>query len=109
MGANSLWMASRCVNNLGGKVLLMDVTPEQVNGYVRKHCKEYYEMPPDFVFKDIQMLLKSPMLVGLQIRKQKVLLPFTKPCPGYGTMLYEVAAKEEDLDFIRNNLVKVSE
>ncbi len=102
-------MASRCVNNLGGQVLLMDVTPEQVNDYVRKHCKEYYEMPPDFVFRDIRVLLASPMLVGLQVQKKRVLLPFTKRCSGPGTMLYEIAAKEADLDFIRNNLVKVSE
>lgn len=102
-------MPSRCVNNLSGKVLLQDATPDQVNDYVRKHCKEYYEMPPGFVFRDIRMLLRTPMLVGLQVRKQRVLLPFTKPCPGYGTMLYEVAAKATDLDFIRSNLVKVSE
>lgn len=102
-------MASRCVNNLGGQVLLKDVTPEQVNDYVRRHCKEYYEMPPGFVFRDIRMLLKSPMLVGLQNRKKRVLLPFTKPCPGYGTMLYEITAKEADLDLIRSNLAKLSE
>ncbi|MCM2466737.1 DUF1894 domain-containing protein [Methanoculleus oceani] len=101
-------MPSRCVNNLGGKVLLLNVTPDQVNDYVRKHCKEYYEMPPDFVFRDIRMLLASPMLVGLQVRKQRILLPFTKLCSGPGTMLYEIAAKEADLEFIRNNLVKVS-
>ncbi|MCK9297504.1 MAG: DUF1894 domain-containing protein [Methanoculleus sp.] len=83
--------------------------PEEVNDYVRKHCKEYYEMPPNFVFKDIRMLLKSPMLVGLQVRRSKILLPFTKRCAGPGTMLYEIAAKEADLDFIRNNLPKVSE
>lgn len=102
-------MASRCVNNLGGTVLLKDVKPEEVNEYVRKHSKEYYEMTPEFVFKDIRMLLKEPMLVGLQLRKKKVLLPFTKPCPGYGTMLFEIAAKDADIEFIRSNLVKVSE
>ncbi|MDK2889433.1 MAG: hypothetical protein PWR21_64 [Methanoculleus sp.] len=102
-------MPSRCVNNLGGKVLLLNAMPEEVNDYVRKHCKEYYEMPPDFVFKDIRVLLKSPMLVGLQVRRRRILLPFTKRCAGPGTMLYEVAAKKADLDFIRNNLPKVSE
>lgn len=86
-------MASRCVNNLGGVVLLKDVTPEQVNEYVQKHSKEYYEMPPEFVFKDIRMLLKKPMLVGLKLRKKKILLPFTKPCPGYGTMLFEIGQR----------------
>ena len=102
-------MASSCVNNLGGLVLLKDVTPDQVNDYVRKHSKEYYEMEPGFVFKEIRMLLKKTMLVGLQIRKGKILLPFTKPCPGYGTMLFEIAAKDADIEFIRDNLVKVSE
>ncbi|BBL67983.1 DUF1894 domain-containing protein [Methanoculleus chikugoensis] len=102
-------MASRCVNNLGGLVLLKDVTPDQVNDYVRKHSKEYYEMEPGFVFKEIRMLLKEPMLVGLQIRKGKILMPFTKPCPGYGTMLFEIAAKDADIEFIRDNLVKISE
>ncbi len=101
-------MVSRCVNNLGGKVLLIDVTPDEVNDYVRKHCKEYYEVPPGFVFRDVRMLLKSPMLVGLQFKRQKILLPFTKPCPGYGTMLYEIAAKEADFEFIQKNLKKVS-
>ncbi len=51
----------------------------------------------------------EPVLVGLQIRRQKVLLPFTKPCSGLGTMLYEVAVKEADLDFIRNTLAKAAE
>jgi hypothetical protein len=97
------------VNNLGGKVLLLNATPDQANDYVRKHCKEYYEMPPDFVFKEIRVLLASPMLVGLQVRRRRILLPFTKRCAGCGTMLYEVAAKEADLNFIRDNLVKVSE
>lgn len=100
-------MVSRCINNLSGKVLLMDVTPEQVNDYVRKHCKEYYEITPGFVFRDIRMLLSSPMLVGLQNKKKRILLPFTKRCAG--TMLYEIAASEADLDFIRSNLMKVSE
>ncbi len=101
-------MPSRCVNNLGGKVLLKDVTPDQANDYVRKHCKEYYEIHPDFVFRDVRVLLKSPMLVGLQIRRGRILLPFKKLCSGYGTMLYEITAKEADIDFIRRNLVKVS-
>lgn len=101
-------MPSCCVNNLGGKVLLMGVTPKEVNDYVRKHCKEYYEMPPGFVFKGIRMLLASPMLVGIQ-NKKKILLPFTKRCANPGTMLFEIAAKDDDLDFIRNNLVRVQE
>ncbi|WP_292728500.1 DUF1894 domain-containing protein [Methanoculleus sp.] len=102
-------MASCCVNNLGGRVLLLGATPDQANDYVRKHCKEYYEIPPGFVFRDVRILLKCPMLVGIQVRKQKVLLPFMKRCTGLGTILYEIAAKEADIDFIREHLAKVSE
>lgn len=54
------------------------------------------------------MLLSNPMLVGIQVRKRKILLPFMKRCSGLGTILYEIPAKEADLDFIRENLVKVS-
>jgi hypothetical protein len=102
-------MTSRCVNNLGGKVLLMDATPEQVNDCVRKHAKECYEAAPGFVFKNVKLLLKAPILVGLQIRRQKILLPFTKPCPNLGTILYEIAAKEEDLEFLRERLRETPE
>ncbi|KUK69903.1 MAG: Uncharacterized protein XD88_0994, partial [Methanocalculus sp. 52_23] len=30
-------MKERCVNNLGGKVLMMDAKPDEVNEYVRKN------------------------------------------------------------------------
>ncbi len=99
-------MPSRCVNNLGGRVLLTDATVEEVNEYVKKNSKEQYLLIPGFVFRDVRMLLKAPMLVGLQIRKQKVLLPFTKICPGLGTMLYEVRATEDDFAYLRANLEK---
>ncbi len=101
-------MPSRCINNLGGKVLLTDATPDEVNRYVAKHSKEQYELYPDFVFREIRMLLKAPMLVGMQIRRQKILLPFTKICPGYGTVLYEIDATEEDFAYLRANLPKRS-
>jgi hypothetical protein len=97
-------MPSCCVNSLGGKVLLMDATPEEVNSYVKRHCKEYYEIPPGFVFKGIRMLLKEPMLVGLQVKKGRILLPFTKRCPNLGTILYEIVADEDDLNYIRSML-----
>ncbi|KDE54965.1 DUF1894 domain-containing protein [Methanoculleus sp. MH98A] len=101
-------MPSCCVNNLGGKVLLLNATPDEANDYVRTHCREYYEIPPNFVFRDVRVLLRSPMLVGLQVKRGKILLPFTKRCAGPGTMLYEIAAKEGDLDFIRSSLPRVS-
>ncbi|MDI3507339.1 MAG: hypothetical protein PWQ69_1319 [Methanomicrobiaceae archaeon] len=97
-------MPSCCVNSLGGKVLLMDATPEEVNTYIKRHCKEYYEVYPGFVFKGIRMLLKEPMLLGLQIKKGRILLPFTKRCPNLGTILYEIAADEDDLNYICSTL-----
>ena len=100
-------MADRCVNKLDGKILLSDANAEQVNEYVRKKCKEYYEMVPGFVFRNITIQLTAPMLVGLQIKRRKILLPFTKVC--LGTLLYEVDAKEGDMDRIRSQLARRSE
>lgn len=97
-------MPSCCVNSLGGKVLLMDATPREVNDYIKRHCREYYEISPGFIFKDIRVLLKEPMLVGLQVKRGKILLPFTKRCPNLGTILYEIAADEDDLNYIRSTL-----
>jgi hypothetical protein len=102
-------MPSRCVNKLGGRVLLLDAAPEEVNEYVRKSCREYYEMQPGFIFQEIVVLLRSPMLVGLQRRRRKILLPFSKPCLAGGTVLYEVAAEDEDMEYLRQNLGKSPE
>jgi hypothetical protein len=106
-GECSITMASRCVNNLGGRVILSGAAPDDVDNYVRKNSKEYYEINPGFEFREVRMLLRSPMLIGLKIKKRKILLPFTKPC--YGTMLYEVDAKVGDFDFLRSNLLKKSD
>jgi len=100
-------MSSRCVNNLGGRVILSGASPDDVNNYVRENSKEYYEVISGFEFRDVRMLLRSPMLVGLKIKRQKILLPFTKPC--YGTILYEIDAKAGDFDFLRSNLPKKSD
>ncbi|RQD82306.1 MAG: DUF1894 domain-containing protein [Methanocalculus sp. MSAO_Arc2] len=100
-------MKERCINNLGGAVLLMDVQPDDVNEYVRKNSKEQYEMHPGFEFRGLSMLLEKPMFVGLKIKKQKILIPFTKICPKYGTMLFEIDAQEEDFEAIRTGLPKI--
>ncbi|HUU75309.1 MAG TPA: DUF1894 domain-containing protein [Methanoregulaceae archaeon] len=94
-------MVFRCVKNMGGEFILMDTTPEQVNEYVRKHCREYYEIPPDVViFRDTRIILESPMLVGFKVKKGKILVPFTKRC--MGSFLVEIDAAEEDFEFFRN-------
>jgi hypothetical protein len=93
-------MPYRCLNNLGGRVVLDDVTPEQVNEYVRNTCNEYYEIPPDVViFRGTLLSLDCPMLVGLLVKKKKLLVPFSKRC--MGSFLIEIPAKKEDFTFFR--------
>lgn len=88
-----------CIRYLDVETILNGVTGRKVNTYIRKHCSEYYLMPPGFEFRGIAIQLKSPMLIGFIVEKQKILLPFTKPC--YGTMLYEIFAEEGDFVSIR--------
>jgi hypothetical protein len=92
----------RCIRYLVFETILTGVTGRKVNNYIRKHCSEYYLMPPGFEFRGIAIQLKSPMFVGFILEKQKILLPFTKPC--YGTMLCEIIAEERDFAFIRSAL-----
>ena len=90
----------RCINKLRAAVIMKDTTAEEINEYIRKNCSEYYEIPPNFRFKCITVLLKTPMLVGFKIKKKKILLPFEKIC--FGPILYEINATDEDFEFIRN-------
>jgi hypothetical protein len=90
----------RCINKLRAAVIMKDTTAEEINEYIRKNCTEYYKIPPNFRFKCITVLLKTPMLVGFKIKKKKILLPFEKIC--FGPILYEINATEEDFEFIRN-------
>ena len=89
----------RCINKLRAAVVLKDTTAEKINEYIRQNCTEYYEIPPDFRFKCITILMKSPMLVGFKKKKKKILLPFEKVC--FGPVLYEINATDEDFEFIR--------
>ena len=96
---------ARCVRHMCIDTILNNVTGRKVNTYIRKHCSEYYLMPPDFVFRGVSIQLKSPMLVGIIPESGIILLPFTKPC--YGTMLYEINAEEGDFSTIRSALKKM--
>jgi hypothetical protein len=93
---------ARCIRHMNASPVLSGVTGRKVNNYVRKHCPEYYLVPPGFVFRGIAIQLKAPMLVGLVPESCTILLPFTKPC--YGTMLYEIAADDDDFSCIRSAL-----
>jgi hypothetical protein len=95
---------SSCIRYLCTDTILSNVTRRKVNNYIRKHCSEYYLMPPGFEFQGIAIQLKSPMLVGLIPESSTILMPFTKPC--YGTMLYEVTADDGDFTYLRSTLGK---
>jgi hypothetical protein len=90
---------TRCIRYLPLETILINVTGRKVNNYIRKHCSEFYLVPPGFVFRGIAIPLKSPMLIGILPESGTILLPCTKPC--YGTMLYEMIADEGDFAFIR--------
>jgi len=93
---------ARCIRHMCSDIILKEVTGRKVNSYIKKHCCEYYLMPPGFEFRGAAIQLKSPMLVGLIPESLTILLPVTKPC--YGTMLYEIKAEEGDFSYIRSAL-----
>jgi hypothetical protein len=92
--------AARCVNRLSSTILLKDTTDQEINEFVKNSCSEFYEIPPNFEFRGVTLLMNRPMLVGLKIKKKKILLPFVKPC--YGPMLFEVKAEDGDFEVFRN-------
>ena len=92
----------RCINRLSSTIIMKDTTEEAINQYVKESCKEYYELPPGFDFKGVTILLNNPMLVGFKLKKQKILLPFVKPC--LGPMLIELNAADGDFDWLRKEL-----
>jgi hypothetical protein len=100
--SSSMAPETPCFNQLWSAIILKNVTARKVNSYIRKTCSEYYTVPPGFVFRGVPILLKAPMLVGLEMKKKKILLPFSKPC--YGTMLFELDAAAEDFLVLRSAL-----
>jgi hypothetical protein len=95
-----MFTAARCVNRLSSTILLKDTTAQEINEFVKNSCSEYYQIPPNFEFRGVTLLMNTPMLVGLKIKKKKILLPFVKPC--YGPMLFEVKAEDGDFEVFRN-------
>jgi len=93
---------ARCINRLISGIVLKDATVEKVNAYVKDTCSEWYEVPPGFEFRGVNLLLPAPMAMGFKRRKKKVLVPFVKPC--YGPMLVEVDAQDGDFEEIIRTL-----
>jgi hypothetical protein len=96
--------ASRCINNLGGCVLLRDTDEQAIDGYVREHCTECYEISPDFEFRDVAISLNRPMLMGFDLGGKKILLPCVKRCAG--PMLIALDADDGDFEELRRKLRK---
>lgn len=95
---------ARCINKLRAKILLKDTTVAKVNEYVRDACSEWYDIPPNFEFRGITILLPAPMAMGFKRKKKKILMPFVKPC--FGPMLVEVDAQDGDFDSLKEALGK---
>ncbi len=93
---------ARCINRLISGIVLKDATVEKVNAYVKETCSEWYEVPPGFEFRGVNLLLPAPMAMGFKRKKKKVLVPFVKPC--YGPMLVEVDAQDGDFEEIIKTL-----
>jgi hypothetical protein len=98
---------AHCIRYLDAETVLNNVTGRKVNNYIRKHCSEFYLLPPGFEFRGITILLKSPMLIGLLPESSTILIPFTKTC--YGTMLFEVKAEDGDFAGLRSAFGKKHE
>jgi hypothetical protein len=81
---------------------MKDTTEETINKYVKESCKEYYQLSPRLNSRGVTILLNNPMLVGFKLKKQKILLPFVKPC--FGPMLIELTAGDGDFDWLRKEL-----
>lgn len=92
-----------CFNQVWSEILLKNVTPRQAENRIKKECEEWYTVIPGFVFRDVQVLLKRPMIIGIDEKAGRILLPFTKPC--FGTSLYSISSESDEIASLRRDLV----
>ena len=92
----------RCINRVSSTIVLKDTPEQAINEYIKETCREYYEISPGFEFRGVTILLNNPMLLGFKIKKNRILLPFVKPC--FGPMLIELNADDGDFEKLRNEL-----
>jgi hypothetical protein len=91
-----------CFNDLWSEILLKNVTPRRADNRVRKVCHEYYLLEPGYEFREVPILLGTPMLVGIDEGEGRILMPFRKPC--YGTSLYVIEANQKEIACLRADL-----
>lgn len=93
-----------CFNQVWSDILLKNVTPRQAENRIKKECEEWYPLIPGFVFRDVQVLLKRPMIIGIDEKAGRILLPFTKPC--FGTSLYCISSDKDEIARLRRDLAR---
>lgn len=93
-----------CFNQVWSDILLKNVTPRQAENRIKKECEEWYPIIPGFVFRDVQVLLKRPMIIGIDEKAGRILLPFTKPC--FGTSLYCISSDGDEIASLRRDLAR---
>lgn len=91
-----------CFNQVWSKILLRNVTPRQAENRIKKECEEWYPLTPGFVFREVEVLLKKPMIIGIDEKSGRILIPFTKPC--YGTSLYCIIPDGDEIASLRRDL-----
>ena len=96
-----------CFNQVWSEVLLKGVTPRRAYNRVKKECTEVYRIDPGYVFREVPILLPRPMLVGINERESRILMPFRKPC--FGLSLYTIDTDHEEIVRLRTDYRKRTE
>lgn len=91
-----------CFNRLWSKIVLKNSTPEECNEEVKKKCSEYYLVSPGYLFRGVPLQLPCPMLLGIKVKRKRLLVPYRKPC--YGLSLYVIDSDGEEIEEIRRML-----
>lgn len=91
-----------CFNRIWSAELLKNVTPRRANNRVKKVCRECCWIEPGYVFRDVPILLRAPMLVGIDGDAGRILMPFWKPC--FGISLYSIDAGPGEIARLRADL-----
>ncbi|MDI9633387.1 MAG: DUF1894 domain-containing protein [Methanolinea sp.] len=91
-----------CFNRFWSDIVLKNSTPEECDAEVKKKCREYYLVSPGYLFRGVPLKLPCPMLLGIKVKKKRLLVPYRKPC--YGLSLYAIETDEEEIGEIRRTL-----
>jgi hypothetical protein len=91
-----------CFNQLWSEIVLKNATPHRSDNLVKKSCREYYLIPPGYVFRGVPILISVSMLVGIDEEERRILMPFRKPC--YGTSLYAIDVDRKEIARLREDL-----